>query len=105
MARDGSIRNAYQLRLRNKQGEQKSFFVGVSDSDGNPVPGLSVALEGGAEAVTVPQDATGEQRVYLIAPPGSPQAATGQTELTMWIEDTDTSRRASVATVFHGRGR
>ena len=102
---DGSIRNAYQLRLRNKQGEQKSFIVGVSDSDGNPVPGLSVALEGGAEAVTVPQDATGEQRVYLIAPPGSPQAATGQTELTMWIEDTDTSRRASVATVFHGRGR
>ena len=102
---DGSIRNSYELRLRNKQGEAKTFTVGAGDGRGAPIPGLAVALEGGASSVAVTQDATFQQRVYLTAPPGSALAKGAQTEVTMWIEDTASGRRATVGTVFHGAER
>ena len=102
---DGAIRNTYELRLRNKQGEAKDFAVGVGDADGAPLPGLTVELEGGRDVVSVAQDATFEQRVYLTAAPDSALAQGAQTGLTLWIEDVEAGRRAAVETVFHGRGR
>lgn len=102
---DGSIRNSYELRLRNKQGEAKTFTVGAGDGQGAPIPGLDIALEGGAGSVAVTQDATFQQRVYLTAAPGSALSKTPQTEVTMWIEDTASGRRATVGTVFHGAER
>ncbi len=102
---DGSIRNTYELRLRNKQGADKQFAVGVSDDEGGQLPALSIALEGGAPFVDVNADETYQQRVYLTAQPGSPLAEGAQTPLTIWIEDATDGRRASVETVFHGTGR
>lgn len=102
---DGSIRNTYELRLRNKQGEEKTFAVGVSDAAGAALDGLELTLEGGGDAVTVAQDATYEQRVYLTAGPGSALADGAQAGLILWIEDVVSGRRAAVETVFQGRGR
>ncbi|HRO13594.1 MAG TPA: cytochrome c oxidase accessory protein CcoG [Paracoccus sp. (in: a-proteobacteria)] len=102
---DGSIRNSYELRLRNKQGEQKTFTVGVEGPEGTAVPGLGLTLEGAQDTVSVAADATHGQRVYLTVAPDSPLAAAGQTELTFWIQDAEEGRRASVETVFHGKGR
>ena len=68
---DGSIRNTYEMRLRNKQGEVKTFAIGAGDANGAPIPGLAVTLEGEPGTVTVNQDATFEQRVYLTAVPAS----------------------------------
>ncbi len=102
---DGSIRNTYELRLRNKQGEEKTFAVGVSDARGAPLAGVELALEGSEGSVTVAQDATYEQRVYLTAPAGSALADGAQTGLVLWIEDVESGRRAAVDTVFQGRGR
>ena len=102
---DGSIRNTYEMRLRNKQGEVKTFAIGAGDANGAPIPGLAVTLEGEPGTVTVNQDATFEQRVYLTAEPASALATGGQTPVTMWIEDTTSHRRATVGTVFHGTDR
>ena len=102
---DGSIRNTYELWLRNMQGEEKTFAVGAETADGTPLPDVVVALEGDRETVTVPADETFAQRVYLTAEPGSALASGGQTPLTMWIEDLDSGRRAAVETVFQGTER
>ncbi|MBV0890994.1 cytochrome c oxidase accessory protein CcoG [Paracoccus sp. Z118] len=101
---DGSIRNTYELRLRNKQGSEQEFTVGISDPDGGPVPELAVSLEGGSANVTVPADSTFEQRVYVVAPAGTEAAEGDSRDLLLWIEDQGDGRRAVVSTVFHGRG-
>ena len=97
---DGSIRNAYELRLRNKQHEARPFAVTV---DGGT--GLIVALEGAdGNVVTVPADETLSQRVYLTAPAGSELAGTPQVGLDMTVTDTTDGTSVRTETVFHGRG-
>ncbi len=101
---DGAIRNAYELRLRNKQGSEKHFTVGVTDASGNVPEGLTLSLEGGDSKVAVGTDATFEQRVYLTADPDSALAHDDQEDIVIWIADETDGRRATAATVFHGRG-
>ncbi|MDO5704608.1 MAG: FixG Ig-like domain-containing protein, partial [Paracoccus sp. (in: a-proteobacteria)] len=97
---DGSIRNTYELRMRNKQHEARPFAVTVDGGDG-----LIVTLEGvEGNTVTVPADDTYMQRVYLTAPAGSELAGVSQTGLDMVVTDTTQGISASTATVFHGRG-
>ena len=102
---DGSIRNTYELRLRNMQGQEKTFAVGADGHEGQALPGAEITLEGGRSTVTVPADETFEQRVYITADPDSALADGAQTPLTMWIEDLDSGRRAAVETVFQGTER
>ncbi|OWU71184.1 protein rdxA [Roseovarius sp. 22II1-1F6A] len=96
---DGSIRNVYDVRLRNKHGEARQFQLSlVADGD------LRLMLEGGPDrSVEVPADATRLQRVYVIAPPQDP-AATGQrSDLRFWVEDTVSGERAYGDTIFNGK--
>ena len=60
---DGSIRNAYDIRLRNKHNESRDFRVSlVADSP------LELALEGASNAVVnVPADTSRLQRVYAVS--------------------------------------
>ena len=103
---DGSIRNVYEMRLRNKQGEEHPFTISVTDQTGRAPAGLDVTLEGiEGNVVSVPADHTFTQRVYLTAAPDSVLALDPQTELTLWIEDQQAKDRASAGTVFHGKGR
>ena len=102
---DGAIRNAYALRLRNKQGEMRDFTISVTDAGGTSPPGVSVVLEGVESAlVGVAANSTHTQRLYLTADKDSPLAQGGQNELTLWVEDAGDGRKAHVGTVFHGRG-
>jgi cytochrome c oxidase accessory protein FixG len=96
---DGSVRNAYELRLRNMTGDDRDFRLSVA-SDA-PVALTLEGIEG--LDVTVPADATFRQRVYLTAAPGSPAAATPQTGLDLVVEDTASGARVTEGTVFHGR--
>lgn len=66
---DGSIRNAYDIRLRNMHGAAAEFAVSVT-SDA-PSPSASRARI----TVTVPANETMSQRIYLTAAPGATQAA------------------------------
>ncbi|MEN8874824.1 MAG: cytochrome c oxidase accessory protein CcoG [Pacificibacter sp.] len=97
---DGSIRNIYDVRLRNKHGEDRPFQMSVT---GNDV--LRVEIEGGADqTVLVPADGTKLQRVYIVAPPKSAPAISDRTPFTLWVTDTTNDERASTATVFNGKG-
>lgn len=101
---DGSIRNVYEVRLRNKQAQDHHFRLAFTDENGQTPDGVAVTLEGSAENdVDVAADSTATKRVYLTAAPQSPLAHSGKTELIVWIEEIGGTGRASAKTVFHGR--
>jgi len=98
MLSDGSIRNDYEIRLLNKHGEDRDFYLYI-DTDAS----MRLSLEGTTELrVTVPANQTKTQRVYLTAEPGSEAAVAERTPLTCWVEDRISNDRASHATIFNG---
>ena len=98
---DGSIRNTYDIRIRNKQGQAHPFRISVaSDAD------LAVSLQGTESTeITVGADATGSHKVYITAPKGSVAATSGLTDIRIWVEDTENGHRTYRDTVFNGKGQ
>ncbi len=98
---DGSIRNTYEVRLRNKHGEDRPFRISLTSE----TP-LQIALEGTQEMVViVPADQTQTERVYVTAPAGTPAATTDRTAIRLWVEDLKSNDHVSVDTVFNGKGQ
>jgi 5-methylcytosine-specific restriction endonuclease McrBC GTP-binding regulatory subunit McrB len=96
---DGSIRNTYDVRLRNKHGEDRGFVVTVAPSDV-----FELKLEGYDENVTdVPADSTKLQRVYIVAAPDTDAAQAERTEMTITVTDPVAEEQVSKDTVFNGR--
>ncbi len=96
---DGSVRNAYDVRLRNKNGDDHDFRLSL-DSDAP----LKIALEGTDKlSVLVPANRTRLQRVYVIAPKGSGVDTRDRTDFRLVVEDLETGETAHNDTVFHGR--
>ncbi len=96
---DGTIRNAYDIRLRNKHGEGRDFRLSLTGA-----PGLEVELEGDGDlTVAVPPDATWLQRVYVSAGPDDPAARAARSAFRLWVEDAISGERASRDTIFNGR--
>ncbi|WP_294613207.1 cytochrome c oxidase accessory protein CcoG [Roseovarius sp.] len=99
MLSDGSIRNTYEVRLRNKHGEDRRFNLTVSGD-----PAIHLTLEGTPySSVSVPADSMRLQRVYLVAAPGSEAAKIERSEVRLWIEDTSNGDRAYKDSVFNGK--
>ncbi|WP_111732090.1 cytochrome c oxidase accessory protein CcoG [Roseovarius amoyensis] len=97
---DGSIRNTYEVRLRNKQGETRPFELSVKAD-----PAIQLEVEGAENnIVTVDANAQRLQRVYLVAPKGTAPAEGHHTDVRLWVEDTTNGDRAHKDTVFNGRG-
>ena len=97
---DGTVRNIYDVRLRNKAGEARDFRLSLTSDDI-----LQIGLEGRYSlTVTVPADTTVLQRVYVTARPDDPAAQANATPLRIWVEDVTAQIRASKATTFNGRG-
>lgn len=98
---DGDIRNAYDIRLRNKQGEDARFRITVDSQE--PV---RMQLEGETgNTITVAADKLKTQRLYVIAPKGGSMAHAERSEITIWIEDITSNVRVSEEAVFNGDGR
>ena len=96
---DGSIRNAYDIRLRNMHGAAAEFAVSVT-SDA-PV---TLGLEGrDGLTVTVPANETMSQRIYLTAAPGTQAAGEDRTDVRIWVEELGTSNRVHHDTIFNGK--
>nr|WP_135504222.1 cytochrome c oxidase accessory protein CcoG [Roseovarius aestuariivivens] len=96
---DGSIRNTYEVRLRNKQGEARPYRISVTGD-----PAVRAQLEGTPyQTVEVPADTTHLQRVYLIAPPGSVPAQSERIDVRLWVEDISNGDRAYKDTIFNGK--
>ena len=97
---DGSIRNTYDVRLRNKHGEARQLKLAVT---GNP--DLFLQIEGTPySSVSVPADSTGQERVYVTAPAGSEAARADNIDIRLWVEDTANGDRTYKDTVFNGKG-
>jgi polyferredoxin len=97
---DGAIRNTYEVRLRNKQHDARSFSFAVEGADG-----LVVAVEGAPSAIAeVPADETLSRRLYVTAPAGSEIATQATTQLDLVVRDEVDGTTASVGTIFHGKG-
>ena len=96
---DGSIRNTYDVRLRNKHGDDRPYRITVKGDST-----LRVQLEGTPyETVTVAADTIWLQKVYVIAPPGSVPSESERVEFRFWVEDVSNGKRAYKDTVFNGR--
>ncbi len=96
---DGSIRNSYDIRLRNKHGESRPFRVSVSGDSA-----VRIELEGTIyETVDVPANEQLLQRVYVVAPPGSEPASLERTEIRFWVEDLVSGERVHKDSLFNGR--
>ncbi|MEM8774106.1 MAG: cytochrome c oxidase accessory protein CcoG [Pseudomonadota bacterium] len=97
---DGAIRNAYDIRLRNKHGEARPFeFNVIGDKS------FVVRLEGvDGLQVMVPADETALQRVYVVAPKKSEPARAKRTELRFWVEDNVSGERTYQDSLFNGKG-
>ena len=96
---DGSVRNTYTIRLRNKHGTPRDFRLSLSSEEV-----LRIALEGTERnVVTVAADTPLMQRVYVIARPQDPAASTDRTALRFWVEDTENGARAYRNSTFNGK--
>ncbi len=96
---DGSIRNIYDLRLRNKTGDDRQFQLSLTAADN-----LRIDLENSdTDTVVVPADSSLLQRIYITARPAEAAATRDRTDLRLWVESIDDGHRASVATSFNGR--
>ncbi len=98
---DGTIRNTYDIRIRNQEHSDRPFRISLlSDAD------LKISLEGApGDVVTVAADETKLQRVYVTAAPGSAAARAERTHLRFWVEDTQSTNLASEDTIFFGKGK
>ena len=96
---DGSIRNAYDVRLRNKHGEARPFLLAPRTTAD---AALTIENREG-NVVEVPADTQERVRVYLTAPPSSEIATEDRTEIRLWVEDMTSGERAHADTTFNGR--
>jgi polyferredoxin len=96
---DGSVRNAYEVRLRNMNLEDRVFHLSIGSDEL-----LRISLEGTGElTVRVPANQQVLQRVYVTALPDWPSAGRDRTEFRLWVEDLSNNDRAYKDTVFNGR--
>ena len=96
---DGSIRNTYEVRVRNMHGEDRAFKITVTPSDI-----YTVSIEGDETGVfEVPADSTELKRVYVVANPDSAPAAARTSDVRLWLEDVAAQERTFDDTVFNGK--
>lgn len=97
---DGSIRNTYDIRLRNKHGDRRQFNLSLS-----ALPDMHITLEGTPyTSVLVPASETLLQRVYVTAPRGSQAADGGLMDVRFWVEDLSNGERAHTDSTYNGKG-
>ncbi len=97
---DGSVRNAYEVRIRNMHHDAREFTLTLD----SPVP-MILDLEGtDGFSVTIAPDEMLNQRVYLIAPPDSPAASAQRTDITLRAHEPVSGQEVAVDTLFNGRG-
>ena len=97
---DGSVRNAYEVRLRNKHGEPRMFGLHVKGD-----LGYQLTLQGTPyNAIEVPANETLRLRAYVTAPPSSDPTSAEETPVRFWVEDLGNGERAYKDNIFNGKG-
>ncbi|MEM0923055.1 MAG: cytochrome c oxidase accessory protein CcoG [Pseudomonadota bacterium] len=92
---DGSIRNAFEVRVQNRNHDPNPFRLSATVEDGTH---LRLTVQGAdATAILIPPDTSRKLRVFLTAPRG---AAQGRVPVTLWIENLFTHERSPYKTHF-----
>jgi cytochrome c oxidase accessory protein FixG len=98
---DGTIRNVYEVRIRNMSSDDREFRLGLN-ADG----AMTLSVEGSDDnSVTVAPQEMAQVRVYVDAAPGAAEATAGKSDLRLWIEDAADNERAFEDTHFSGTGQ
>lgn len=98
---DGTIRNAYDLKLNNQTGETKQFYISVKTDDP-----LRLELEGAPGVVIeVGPDDTFHQRAYLYGSPYTAAAKRDSSDVRFWFVDTQSRERGYADTFFAGEAK
>lgn len=97
---DGAIRNVYDVRLRNKSGDNRKFHMSLTSE---ALLRIDLQEEVRTLDIVVPADTTVLHRVYVSARSTDPAASIDATDLRIWVEDRNTGARASRATTFNGK--
>lgn len=96
---NGDVRNTYEIRLRNKNGEDRPFRVTVKGD-----LALRTQLENTIyETVTVPADETKLVKFFVIAPGQSDISKREVSSIRIWVEDVINGDKAYKDTVFNGK--
>ena len=78
---DGTIRNTYDIRLRNKLGEAHDYALTVTSAER-----LTLRIEGAeGNVISVPANDTLSTRLYIEAAPDSGAATRDRSELRIWV--------------------
>jgi len=98
---DGSVRNAYDVRMRNMQGDDMTFALSVEAIADD----LIVEMEGidGTEVLAA-ADETTKVRLYITSPKGSEFTTSDSSPVRVRIENVETGTTSFTDTVFNGRG-
>ena len=93
---DGSVRNSYEVRIQNRNGQQNIFRLSaISD------PYLRLTVQGeDAAAITIPADQTRKLRVFLTRP--ADIQTSERIPVRLWIENLMTRERSPYDTHFQG---
>ena len=96
---DGSIRNAYDVRLRNMQGDHVLFNLTTEGADD-----LEIKIEGiEGTMVDAEADETTKIRLYLTSPRDSVLSSTQSSPVRIRIEDEASGSSTFADTVFNGK--
>lgn len=96
---NGDVSNTYEVRLRNKNGDDRPFRLTVKGD-----LSLRSAIEGTMfETVTVPADQTKLVKFFVIAPKGSDISQSEVSDIRVWVEDVISGDKAYKDTVFNGK--
>ncbi len=91
---DGSVRNAFTVKLRNMESRPRRMRVAIEGLPGGAMWTDTMARENAARTLVqaVPADSTASLRAYVVAPPGTREQAFTLTVTTLDEEaETDTS--------------
>jgi cytochrome c oxidase accessory protein FixG len=98
---DGTVRNVYDVRLRNMANEEREFVLSITEN-----PDLRLSVEGeDATSITLSPDEMAQVRVYLEAPNGTASAAAPRSTVRIWSTIAGSQDRVYSETVFNGRGQ
>ena len=97
---DGSVRNTYDIQIRNQSTDARQFFLAVAGT-----ASVTLTIEGHqGQLVSLPPDTQDTFRVYLTASNGTAFAMGGVQPIRLWVAVTGDTERISEETVFTGRG-
>jgi polyferredoxin len=98
---DGTVRNIYDVRLRNMAHEPRDFVLSITEN-----PDLVLSIEGEpATRVTVAPDEQALLRVYLTAPPGTLSNTAQSSPVRIWASIVGGTERVYSDTIFNGRNQ